>query len=271
MTNVFTADTPLVVRVSPSPNHGERRLGRVDALVLHYTGMPTGAAALAWLCHPESQVSCHYLVGEADEIIQIVPEHRRAWHAGQSFWAGESDLNSLSIGIEIVHPGHDAAGGMTPFPDQQIAAVIALCQDIIRRHGIVPWRVLAHSDIAPARKRDPGEAFPWARLAQAGIGHWMSPTPECAGTDTGTATGEMPLSAAEDESDPAALRALQQNLAAYGYGIAATGAADDQTRQVITAFQRHFRSSCVNGLPDRETRAILTALLERIKQANGRS
>ncbi len=146
-----------------SPNHGERvGVTGPDSIILHYTGMPDGDGALAWLCNPASQVSCHYFVREDGRILQLVPEARRAWHAGRSVWAGKTDMNSHSIGIEIANPGHD--GGSPPFPAVQIDAVVALCRDLCARHQIPAPRVLAHSDIAPARKADPGEKFPWRTL-----------------------------------------------------------------------------------------------------------
>ena len=151
----------------PSPNHDERAAGKpVDILLLHYTGMRSAEGALKWLTDPASKVSSHYFVDEDGRAVALVDEDRRAWHAGKSFWAGETDINSRSIGIEIANPGHEF--GYRPFPEAQIEAVIALCRDILARHPIPPERVLAHSDVAPARKQDPGEFFPWARLAAAG-------------------------------------------------------------------------------------------------------
>ncbi len=153
-------------RVCPSPNHGAR-LRPISSLVLHYTGMPTAESALALLCSSRSEVSAHYFVEEDGRVLQLVPESRRAWHAGKSVWAGETDMNSASIGIEIVHPGHDDP---RPYSAAQIEATAALAKDICRRHAIPPERVLAHSDIAPGRKRDPGEFFPWEELARRGVG-----------------------------------------------------------------------------------------------------
>ena len=141
-------------------------------LLLHYTGMPDGSEALRKLCDPGREVSAHYFVGVDGRVLQLVPEARRAWHAGVASWRGEDDVNSLSIGVEIDNPGHD--GGMPPFAEPQIAAVIALCRDIVARWAIPAERVLGHSDVAPLRKLDPGEAFPWARLAAAGVGHYVS-------------------------------------------------------------------------------------------------
>lgn len=241
-------DSHLVAAVIPSPNHGKRRNGaRPDMLVLHYTGMRSAEEALARLCSPESEVSAHYLVFEDGRIVQLVAEARRAWHAGVSAWAGESDINSRSIGIEIANPGHDF--GYPVFPEPQIAAVIALCRDILARHGISADRVLAHSDIAPARKQDPGEKFPWGRLYDAGVGLWVEPAPLERGTPLSigaTATGVADLQAA---------------LAGYGYGLEPSGKYDAQTRDVVTAFQRHFRRTRVDGLADQSTLATLQRLI----------
>ena len=241
-------DSPLVARFVPSPNHGERRgYGRPNCLILHYTGMPTGDAALKTLTNPASEVSAHYLVWEDGSIDQLVAERDRAWHAGKGSWKGESDLNSASIGIEIVNPGHD--GGSPPFPERQIEATIALAQDIGARWAIAPERLLAHSDTAPARKRDPGEAFPWGALWRNGVGHWIQPAP---------ITGP-PLFIHEQAGPP--VRALQAMLALYGYGVEITGIYDRQTRHVVTAFQRHFRPERIDGEADASTIATLKALI----------
>ena len=176
MTSPWRADSPVAAEVLPSPNHGERREDRrPDMLLLHYTGMPRTDEALAWLCDPASSVSCHYFVFEDGRVVQIVPEARRAWHAGAASWGADRDINSCSIGVEIANPGHD--GGLPPFPAPQIAAVTALGRDIVGRWSIPPERVLAHSDVAPGRKQDPGERFPWAELNGAGLGHWVQPAP----------------------------------------------------------------------------------------------
>jgi N-acetylmuramoyl-L-alanine amidase len=217
-------------------------------IVLHYTGMRTGAAALERLCEAGSDVSAHYLVFEDGKIVQCVREARRAWHAGDACWAGESDINSRSIGIEIVNPGHD--WGYADFPDAQTDAVIALCRDILARRSIPRDRVLAHSDVAPARKQDPGEKFPWARLAAAGVGHWVAPAP-IDGSGAGLTL---------DDRGPM-VRDLQAQLADYGYRIDASGSYDAQTRDVVAAFQRHFRPARVDGIADGSTRATLARLL----------
>ena len=247
----FQPDSFIVAEVKPSPNHDERKSGRApDMILLHYTGMQTGEAALERLCAAESKVSAHYVVFEDGRIVQCVPEERRAWHAGESSWAGESDINSCSIGIEIVNPGHEF--GYREFPLRQIAAVISLCKSIVTRRGpIAPGRILAHSDVAPARKQDPGEKFPWALLSESGIGHWVRPAPlklDGRALKTGD-SGEM-------------VSRLQRALHAYGYGLEETGRYDDATRDVVTAFQRHFRQARVDGVADTSTLLTLRALIE---------
>lgn len=247
--NLFKPDTVLVAAIEPSPNL-EPRVGRAraDMIILHYTGMVSCEAAICWLAAPEARVSAHYVIDAAGRITQMVPESMRAWHAGVSFWAGETDVNSRSIGIEIHNPGHDL--GYPDFPEAQMAAVEALCVDIMARHGIRPERFLAHSDVAPARKRDPGEKFDWARLARAGIGHWVAPEP--LGSDAGLRLGD----------DGEEVRSLQEKLTAYGYGISVTGCYDSATEIVVTAFQRHFRPAKVDGRADGSTIITLERLLE---------
>ncbi|MGE5502381.1 MAG: N-acetylmuramoyl-L-alanine amidase, partial [Ignavibacteriales bacterium] len=155
---------------APSPNF-DARTAPPDMIVLHYTGMPTGEVALERMCDPQAKVSAHYMVEEDGRIFSLVPEERRAWHAGKAFWKGATDINAVSVGIEIVNPGHEL--GYRPFPDDQIAAVIDLIADIRSRWTIPDGRILAHSDVAPERKEDPGELFPWKRLAEAGHGLWV--------------------------------------------------------------------------------------------------
>ena len=230
----------------PSPNHDARKLG-IDMLVLHYTGMKTAAEALARLTDPAAKVSSHYLVYEDGRIDQLVPEARRAWHAGASSWKGVTDINSCSLGIEVVNPGHQF--GYRDFPGHQIDAVIALCGDIVARHNIPAARVLAHSDVAPARKEDPGERFPWARLAQSGIGLWVEPSPLHAGTAL----------KAGDRSEHVA--DLQRMLARFGYAADVTNFYDQSTAEIVTAFQRHFRPARVDGIADFSTVATLQRLL----------
>ena len=231
----------------PSPNFGVRAEGcRAELIILHYTDMATAEGAIDWLCNPDAQVSSHYVVAEDGAITQLVDEADRAWHAGVSLWQGEGDLNSRSIGIEIANAGHDH--GYPDFPEVQIDAVIRLCRDIAARHAIRPQDVLAHSDIAPARKRDPGEKFPWATLAAAGVGHFVTPEPIGGGRviqpgDEGFSVG-----------------ALQALLFLYGYGLDVTGVYDPATVEVVTAFQRHFRPAKVDGIADASTVATLHKL-----------
>jgi N-acetylmuramoyl-L-alanine amidase len=246
--SMFSPDTALSARIAPSPNHDERRDGAApDIILLHYTGMTSATAAEQRLCDAEAKVSSHYLVHEDGSICQMVPEARRAWHAGVSSWHGDTDINSRSIGIEIANPGHDY--GYPDFPEAQIDAVIALCRDIIQRRHIKPELVLAHSDVAPSRKNDPGEKFPWDRLNRAGIGLWLEPTKIVPGPELDPG----------DHSD--VVSTLQRSLQKFGYGIEATGNYDDKTRDVVTAFQRHFRPARVDGLADHSTFDTLKRLL----------
>ncbi|SEI19881.1 N-acetylmuramoyl-L-alanine amidase [Tardiphaga sp. OK245] len=244
----FTPDSSVVSDVIPSPNFGERNKGLVpDMIVLHYTGMPDPEGAIARLCSAGTDVSAHYIVLEDGRIVQTVPEAKRAWHAGVGFWAGEEDINSCSIGIEIINRGHD--WGYPDFPSRQIAAVTALCRGIMLRHDLQPHRVLGHSDVSPSRKKDPGEKFPWHSLANSGVGHWVMPAPIVRGET-------MKLGAAGDD-----VLALQHALARYGYGIETDGQYNAPTMEVVTAFQRHFRPERVDGLVDHSTLTTLQALL----------
>jgi N-acetylmuramoyl-L-alanine amidase len=214
-----------------SPNFDER-VGPVSMIVLHYTGMPTAAEALARLCDPEAKVSAHYFVDEDGSVRQLVPEDKRAWHAGRSHWRGIADVNSASIGVEIVNPGHD--WGYRPFPPAQVEAVIRLVADIKERHGITRGNVVAHSDIAPTRKRDPGELFPWAQLARLRL---ALPRPTKNLLDPGWTQAGF-------------LLALER----FGYDVTDPMAA-------IMAFQRRFRPELIDGEIDAECRMILLALL----------
>jgi len=245
---IARADTDLVHALHPSMNFGARRGDAGPSiLLLHYTGVATAETAISWLADPRSQVSCHYVVDEAGRITQMVAEAHRAWHAGAGSWAGDGDINSSSIGIEIHNVGHVA--GYPDFPAAQIDAVIALSRDIIRRHGISAARVLAHSDVAPQRKIDPGEKFPWDRLAAEGIGHWVAPAP-LDPADAGLGLGTR----------NEAVRDVQRALRVYGYAIDPTGELDVATEFVLKAFQRHFRPARVDGRLDGSTAATLQAL-----------
>lgn len=238
-------------KLARSPNFGPRPEGStIDLLILHYTGMPDDEQALAWLQNPKSQVSCHYYVHQDGRILQLVSENARAWHAGLGTWHDLEDINSNSIGIEIANPGHEH--GYLPFPDTQIEAVKELCKDIVERRGIRTERVLAHSDIAPERKEDPGELFPWASFAEEGIGHFVAPAPR----------GDGRFFQVGDEGEPVA--ALQAMFALYGYGCPQSGTYCRQTSAVVTAFQRHFRPEKVDGVADQSTIATLHQLLQAL-------
>jgi N-acetylmuramoyl-L-alanine amidase len=217
-------------------------------LVMHYTGLRDVEKAIAWLAQPESNVSCHYVIDETGAITQMVAEEMRAWHAGVACWSGEDDINSCSIGIEIHNSGHEH--GYPEFPPAQMQAVLALSREIVARHGIRPERVLAHSDVAPLRKIDPGEKFDWSWLAKHGLGHWVAPAP--ATEDAGLGIG--------DRGDFAAH--AQRLLAQYGYGILETGEIDSHTELVLRAFQRHFRPERIDGRLDQSTLATLERLVK---------
>jgi N-acetylmuramoyl-L-alanine amidase len=210
---------------APSPNFNDRDKP-VSLIVLHYTGMESGPAALDRMRDPGTQVSAHYMVEEDGRVFRLVPEDRRAWHAGVSEWDGETDVNGISVGIEIVNGGHDF--GLPDYPADQIAAVVSLTKEIMARHAIAPHRVVGHSDVAPGRKQDPGEKFPWPRLAAAGC-------------------GIFPQAPAPAGDAPAQLRAI-------GYGFSAGEQA------VIEAFQRHYRPRRIDGILDDETIGLIAAV-----------
>ncbi len=236
---------PTVVE-RPSPNHDARPEGQaVDILLLHYTDMESAEAALAQLCDPAAKVSAHYCVDEDGTVYRLVDEARRAWHAGVASWAGATDINARSIGIELVNPGHSC--GYRPFPADQMAALIVLARAILSRHPIPPRRVLGHSDVAPARKQDPGELFDWAALAAEGIGLWPEPAP--------------PPASLPDISR------IQTGLARYGYAVPLHGRLDEETAATVAAFQRHFRPEAVTGEVDAETAARLAGLLSKLDAA----
>ncbi len=216
---------------APSPNFDMRTLP-ITMLVLHYTGMQDGASAIARLRTPEAKVSAHYVVAEDGQVLRLVDEDKRAWHAGKSHWRTITDVNSASVGIEIVNPGHEF--GYRPFPEEQIDALIPLVSDIVTRHGITRGNVVGHSDIAPARKQDPGELFPWSRLAKLRL---ALPRPTRNLMDP-----HWP--------DAGFLLALER----FGYDIADPLAA-------VVAFQRRFRPELLDGTIDGECRSILLALL----------
>jgi N-acetylmuramoyl-L-alanine amidase len=242
----------LDIRERLSPNHDARGdvvagTPRIDMLVLHYTGMQSGAAAIKRLCDPEARVSSHYVVEEDGAIWRLVPEERRAWHAGVSYWLGETGLNTASIGIEIVNPGHE--WGYCPFPAAQMDAVEALCRDIVARRHIRPHRVVGHSDIAPTRKTDPGELFDWPRLARAEIGLWPPPSPALARL-RGRGVGVVERAAALSD------------LARIGYEVVPGNEVPP-----LTAFQRRFRPERWDGRLDAETAGRLAAVRQAVEAA----
>lgn len=216
---------------TPSPNFDERALP-ITMAVLHYTGMIDGASAIARLTDADAKVSAHYVVAEDGQVVRMVDESKRAWHAGRSWWRGISDVNSASVGIEIVNPGHEF--GYRPFPEAQVEAVIQLLGGIVERHGITRGNVVGHSDVAPARKEDPGELFPWYRLARLRL---ALPRPTKNLMDP-------------HWSDAGFLLALER----FGYDVTDGVAA-------VRAFQRRFRPEMIDGIIDGECRAILLALL----------
>ncbi len=232
----------------PSPNFDQRvGVKQPDILLLHYTGMQSCEAAVARLTDAAARVSSHYTIDEEGTVYVHVPENLRAWHAGVSSWRGHSDINSRSIGIEIVNPGHEF--GYRAFPDVQIEAVIALSQKTIARHKIPARNVIAHSDVAPGRKTDPGELFPWRRLAAAGVGVWIDAVP-------------LNVEALSRGMSGPGVFALQSLLARYGYGLETNGEFDEATEYVVREFQRHFRAEKFDGVADSQTQSLLRGLNE---------
>jgi len=223
------------LRRRASPNH-DARSERIDMLILHYTGMISAEAALDRLCDPAARVSAHYVIEEQGVVWQLVDEERCAWHGGVSRWRGTPQVNGRSIGVELVNPGHEF--GYRPFPAAQIGALVELCGGILARHPIPARHVLGHADVAPARKEDPGELFPWQRLAAVGIGLWPSPAPDAA-TDW---------------------PAVARDLAAVGYDVGSGMPGDPAIRLALIAFQRHWRQRLCDGEPDRDSAAQLAGL-----------
>jgi N-acetylmuramoyl-L-alanine amidase len=226
----LTTLPPIIDR--PSPNFGERPAdATLDMLIIHYTGMESTEASLARLCDPAARVSAHYLIDEDGTLYRLVDEASRAWHAGASHWAGATDINSRSLGIELQNPGHEF--GYRSFPEAQMAVLIDLCGEILARHGIPAARVLGHSDVAPSRKEDPGELFDWKRLADAGVGRLPAAPVAAAGMDE---------------------HAARASLTAIGYDPGVS------LGDVLTAFQRHYRQTKIDGLLDPETAGLIRAL-----------
>ena len=244
----------------PSPNRDERPAdaGPIDTLVLHYTGMVSAEAALARMTDRAAKVSAHWCVGEDGTLWRLVPEERRAWHAGRSAWRGRRAVNDRSIGIELVNPGHEH--GYRPYPPAQMDALLELARAIVTRHPIETRNVVAHSDIAPARRQDPGELFDWARLAEAGIGLWH-------GEGEGSGQAVSPL---RQGDSGASVRQQQERLRAIGYGLAADGDFGPTTAAVVRAFQRHFRQARVDGVIDAGTAAMIEQMYALATASPGR-
>jgi N-acetylmuramoyl-L-alanine amidase len=235
-----------------SPNFNERPDGcSPDMVILHYTGMESGEEALKRLCDPSAEVSAHYLIEEDGRVFELVPPKKRAWHAGVSHWQGRDNLNHYSIGIEIVNPGHEF--GYRDFPEIQISSVLDLIKHLDATFDIPSHNYIGHSDIAPTRKMDPGEKFPWCLFADEGFGAWSD-------LDGGD------LSPVHLETDKHETAILQQGLKAIGYEVEVTGDYDDMTRSCVTAFQRHWRPASVTGDYDVGTKTILCATLSAIKE-----
>ena len=221
----------LIHAQAPSPNWNERA-APITLVVLHYTGMASAAEALARLTDPEAGVSAHYLIDEAGHVTQMVAEENRAWHAGQAYWRGITDINSASIGIELANPGHE--WGYVPFPDAQMRALLPLLADIQQRHGIAPENIVGHSDIAPARKLDPGELFDWPRLARIGL---ATPTPR------------------------PRIRLLHENPGAFYLSLERLGYDITDGHAAVRAFQRRWRPRRIDGQIDGEVGGLVFELL----------
>jgi N-acetylmuramoyl-L-alanine amidase len=235
----------LTIRERPSPNHDERPAGTpIDTIVLHYTGMQSAAEAFERLRDPLAHVSAHYVVEQDGAVWRLVAEGRRAWHAGVSFWREYAGLNDRSVGIEMVNPGHEF--GYREFPVLQLAAVCDLCLEIAARHPVPARNVVAHADIAPERKQDPGEKFDWEGLARNGVGLWPDGVP-----DLGTGGAVR---------DAVALRDVRAALSSIGYRVAPEGPLDPALSTVLRAFQRHWRPEAVTGQADAGTLARLLAV-----------
>lgn len=252
------------IEALPSPNFNDRKYP-VDMLVLHYTGMQTGQAALDRMRDTAASVSAHYMLWEDGRVVQLVGEDKRAWHAGVSNWQGDEDLNSRAIGIEIVNGGHDwplASGGLPPYPGAQIKALIELCSGILARWEIPASRIVGHSDIAPLRKADPGEHFPWERLARAGIGLWpVSNSDHPAASPDANTTGLEPGDTGHSVGH------LQTRLAEIGYGVPQSAQFDALTEACVRAFQRRWVPDRVTGAADPITLAKIDLVIDAYRQS----
>jgi|TARA_A200000113_G_scaffold85593_1_gene76226 N-acetylmuramoyl-L-alanine amidase len=245
---------------NPRPGEGE-----VNMLIMHTTCMADTQSALDRLCDPASKVSAHYVIDEVGQVYHLVDERERAWHAGVAFWDGVTDVNGCSIGIEIAHPGPDENGEGPEFPSHQWQALINLSQDIIGRHPIPAHRVLAHSDVAPSRKTDPGPLFDWQGLAKKGVGLWSDYGEKDLASLSSTDLFELaPLQITGNEPEKSQkVEQLQHALRAYGYQITPDGVYGPATQTVMRAFQVHFRSERIDGIADAVCCARLLDLIGR--------
>ncbi len=275
-----------------SPNHNQRPFCMIELIILHYTGMQTSDAALEWLCNPASNVSAHYFVEEDGTIFQLVEEDRRAWHAGVAHWQGACNINDISIGIEIANCGHEH--GYTDFPAAQIEAVKLLCLDIMQRYELPAHSVVAHSDVAPTRKQDPGELFPWQELAKYGVGIWHDIEFQSIDIKSQSQLDVLQLDDLSDIDNHSQENIPQQNpssknhstknisdknindrntgdrntsdknylqkLQQFGYEIIMGD--ELQNQAVIIAFQRHFRCKNLSSEWDAECEHILNSLIK---------
>lgn len=242
-----------------SPNQNDRKFP-IDMLVLHYTGMEDGPSALERMRDEAAEVSAHYMVDETGEIYQLVPEAKRAWHAGRSSWQGDEDLNSRSIGIEIVNGGHNVPlvdGTLPPYSLIQIDAVIELSKAIIKRHNIPQSRIVGHSDIAPSRKEDPGEHFPWEEFATRGVGVWPAQPNDAEIHEYAHSHPELVL-----DMEGEAVAALQAQLLQIGYPVNSDGVYTQETADAVTAFQRRWNQVFVTGRSDPLTQMLIERVAE---------
>ena len=221
----------------PSPNYNDRPPSTItDTLVIHYTGMSETTQALKRMCNPITKVSAHYLIDEAGQIFKLISEKKRAWHAGISSWRGNCNINDRSIGIELANPGHEF--GYQKFPEPQINALIELANKIITRHQIPARNIVGHSDIAPTRKKDPGELFDWHELALGGIGYWPK---------------DLKINIVKKINETN----FESALKAYGYETSNLPA-------TILAFQRHFLPMRCGAAPDQEMFRTLEILINNL-------
>jgi N-acetylmuramoyl-L-alanine amidase len=221
---------------APCPHFNDRALP-IDSIIIHYTDMPRVEETLAWFANHKSQVSCHYLICEKGQIYQLVDDEKRAWHAGESYWQGCTDINSCSLGIELANPGH--SHGYIPFPEAQIKSLIELCHSLVNTWTISPTRILGHSDIAPRRKQDPGHLFPWDVLAREGLGLW-------------------PLAKGERHCEE--LKATKQSSLNVTEALSQIGYETVSPPHTIMAFQRHFQPHKIDGIPDEETYRLIQGI-----------